>query len=204
MWSSAAKTRQKRRKLVGLRCARPHPTSQQEGIWHATSILRRYLGRNRPRCRVGRVVVIRGADGNAKNPNAEPEQASTTAERDLFAVPDGTIEELQKYIEGLNKIQPSSSLRPAVAELHQEARGGATDGLREDPGGQADPGAGPGGRSLEGRRAGGPWPAGRQNGAGRAGSHGGSSRKTWSEGHGPRRSVGRLAKPRRASDHDER
>ena len=35
-------------------------------------------------------------------------------------MPDGTIEELQKYIDGLNKIQPSSSLRPAVAELHKK------------------------------------------------------------------------------------
>ena len=60
------------------------------------------------------------ADGNTKNPNAEPEQASKTAEKDPFEVPDGTIEELQKYIEGLNKIQPSSSLRPAVAELHKK------------------------------------------------------------------------------------
>ncbi len=38
---------------------------------------------------------------------------------DPFVVPDGTIEELQTYIDGLNKIQPSSSLRPAVAELHK-------------------------------------------------------------------------------------
>ena len=39
---------------------------------------------------------------------------------DPFDVPEGTIEELQKYIEGLNKIQPSSSLRPANAELRKK------------------------------------------------------------------------------------
>ena len=33
---------------------------------------------------------------------------------DPFRVPDGTIEDLQKYIEGLKNLQPSSSLRPAM------------------------------------------------------------------------------------------
>ena len=41
--------------------------------------------------------------------------------KDPFDVPDGGIEELHKYIDGLNKIQPSSSLRPAVAELRKSA-----------------------------------------------------------------------------------
>ncbi len=56
------------------------------------------------------------ADGNAR----KPAEGSKAAEKDPFDVPDGTIEELQKYIEGLNKIQPSSSLRPAVAELRKK------------------------------------------------------------------------------------
>ena len=58
------------------------------------------------------------ADGNVKT--AKPAEESKAAEKDPFVVPDGTIEELQKYIDGLNKIQPSSSLRPAVAELHKK------------------------------------------------------------------------------------
>jgi peroxiredoxin len=41
-------------------------------------------------------------------------------EADPFNVPDGSIEELQKYIDALGRIQPSSSLRPAVADLHKK------------------------------------------------------------------------------------
>jgi peroxiredoxin len=58
-------------------------------------------------------------DGNGKA-LAKPAEENKTAGEDPFAVPDGTIEELQKYIDGLNKIQPSSSLRPAVAALHKK------------------------------------------------------------------------------------
>jgi peroxiredoxin len=46
--------------------------------------------------------------------------ASKAAAKDPFQVPDGTIEELQKYIDGLNKIQPSSSLRPRIADLYRQ------------------------------------------------------------------------------------
>ena len=58
------------------------------------------------------------AEENAKT--AKPAEQAKPVEKDPFEVPDGTIEELQKYIDGLNKIQPSSSLRPAVAELHKK------------------------------------------------------------------------------------
>ena len=60
------------------------------------------------------------ADENAKPPFMKPAQESKAVEKDPFEVPNGTIEELQKYINGLNKIHPSSSLRPAVAELHKK------------------------------------------------------------------------------------
>ena len=56
------------------------------------------------------------ADGNS----AKPAHENKATGKDPFEVPEGTIEELQKYIDGLNKIQPSSSLRPAVAELHRK------------------------------------------------------------------------------------
>jgi thiol-disulfide isomerase/thioredoxin len=60
------------------------------------------------------------ADENIKKPLPKPAEESKAADKDPFIVPDGTIEELQRYIDGLNKIQPSSSLRPAVAELHKK------------------------------------------------------------------------------------
>ena len=70
------------------------------------------------------VVLLVGpgfaADGNPQTPAAQPNQAGRTAEKDPFAVPDGTIDELRKYIDGLSKIQPSSSLRPEVAALHKK------------------------------------------------------------------------------------
>ncbi len=46
--------------------------------------------------------------------------AAKAADKDPFRVPDGTIEELQKYIDGLKSLQPSSSLRPAVAEFRRK------------------------------------------------------------------------------------
>jgi peroxiredoxin len=60
------------------------------------------------------------ADGTTVKPAAQPAQRGKAAEKDPFYVPDDTIEELQKRIDDLNKIQPASSLRPAVAELHQK------------------------------------------------------------------------------------
>ncbi|MEI8374398.1 MAG: TlpA disulfide reductase family protein [Planctomycetota bacterium] len=60
------------------------------------------------------------ADENTKKSLVPPVQESKAADKDPFDVPNGTIEELQKYIDGLNKIHPSSSLRPAVAELHKK------------------------------------------------------------------------------------
>ena len=65
-WVEHAKTRQIRRS--GLPALDHHPTSQQEGIWHVTSILRRYPGRNRPRCRVGLAVVVRGGGWKRQKP----------------------------------------------------------------------------------------------------------------------------------------
>jgi thiol-disulfide isomerase/thioredoxin len=46
--------------------------------------------------------------------------APKAAEKDPFRVPDGTIEELQKYIDGLKSLQPSSSLRPSGAEFRRK------------------------------------------------------------------------------------
>jgi len=66
------------------------------------------------------VVLVWPCSSAAAAPRAKPAQEGKAAENDPFEVPDGTIEELQKYIDGLNKIQPSSSLRPAVAELHKK------------------------------------------------------------------------------------
>ena len=59
-------------------------------------------------------------EGRARTATAASARESKAAEKDPFEVPEGTIEELQKYIDGLNRIQPSSSLRPAVAELHRK------------------------------------------------------------------------------------
>ena len=41
-------------------------------------------------------------------------------DNDPFRVPDGTIDELQKYIEGLKNLPPPSSLRPAGAEFRRK------------------------------------------------------------------------------------
>jgi len=60
------------------------------------------------------------AEKNAEKPRANPGEVDKSLEKDPFDVPDGSIEELQAYINGLIKIQPSSSLRPAVAELHKK------------------------------------------------------------------------------------
>ncbi len=60
------------------------------------------------------------ADGNSAEPASKPAQQTKAAEKDPFEVPDGTIEELQKYISVLNQIQPSSSLRPGLTELYKK------------------------------------------------------------------------------------
>ncbi|MGO9109230.1 MAG: TlpA family protein disulfide reductase [Thermoguttaceae bacterium] len=59
------------------------------------------------------------ANGDSSKSAAKLVDGSKAAEERPFEVPDGSIEELQKYIDGLKKIQPSSSLRPAVTELHK-------------------------------------------------------------------------------------
>ena len=46
--------------------------------------------------------------------------AAKAGDKDPFRVPDGTIEELQKYIDGLKSLQPSSSQRLAVAEFRRK------------------------------------------------------------------------------------
>jgi thiol-disulfide isomerase/thioredoxin len=43
-----------------------------------------------------------------------------STESNPFEVPDGSIEDLQKYIEGLSKLHPSSGLPQAVVELHRK------------------------------------------------------------------------------------
>ena len=53
----------------------------------------------------------------ADNETAAPLSA---AEKDPLRVPDGTIEDLQKYIDGLRSLQPSSSLRPALSEFRRK------------------------------------------------------------------------------------
>ena len=73
------------------------------------------------------------ADENAKRPLAEPANESKAAEKDPFDGARRHDRGVAKYIDGLNKIQPSSSLRPAVAELHQEACRVAIEGLQNLP-----------------------------------------------------------------------
>jgi thiol-disulfide isomerase/thioredoxin len=52
----------------------------------------------------------------------EPKTDNTSKppDKDPFRVPNGTIEELQEYIDGLKSLQPSSSLRTAVAEFRRK------------------------------------------------------------------------------------
>ena len=60
------------------------------------------------------------ADKDGGQPAAEALSQNPAAPKDPFEVPDGSIEELQRYIAGLNVVQPSSSLRPALAELYKK------------------------------------------------------------------------------------
>jgi thiol-disulfide isomerase/thioredoxin len=53
-------------------------------------------------------------DNAARTQGGKPDAA------DPFQVPDGSIEVLQKYIDGLSKLHPSSSLPQAVVELHRK------------------------------------------------------------------------------------
>ena len=52
--------------------------------------------------------------------DAKPSGGEKAAEVDPFRVPDGTIEELQRYIERLKLLKSSSSLRPAGAEFRKK------------------------------------------------------------------------------------
>ena len=56
----------------------------------------------------------------ANSADSKTDAPFKAAEKDPFRVPDGTIEDLQKYIEGLKALQPSSSLRPAVADFRRK------------------------------------------------------------------------------------
>jgi peroxiredoxin len=49
----------------------------------------------------------------------ERRQPANPGDKGPFDVPDGSIEELQKYIEDLSKLQPSSGLKQAAVELHK-------------------------------------------------------------------------------------
>jgi len=60
------------------------------------------------------------ADENAKSSATNPKRGNEAADKDPFVVPDGTIDQLQKYIEDLNRIQPSSSLRPVGPEIRKK------------------------------------------------------------------------------------
>jgi thiol-disulfide isomerase/thioredoxin len=64
------------------------------------------------------VAALSIAVANADEPKTDA--TFKTAEKDPFNVPNGTIEELQKYIEGLKSLQPSSNLRPAVADFRRK------------------------------------------------------------------------------------
>jgi thiol-disulfide isomerase/thioredoxin len=52
--------------------------------------------------------------------DATSSSAAKPADGDPFRVPDGTIEDLQKYIDGLKNLAPPSSLRPAGAEFRRK------------------------------------------------------------------------------------
>jgi thiol-disulfide isomerase/thioredoxin len=56
----------------------------------------------------------------ARADEPKPDAAAKSVETDPFRVPDGSIDDLQKYIDGLKSLQPSSSLRPAVAEFRRK------------------------------------------------------------------------------------
>ena len=94
----------------------------QEGIWHAALTSPAEFSPQSSHSWIALASASSAAVGDekARQSAANPPQDRRAAGKDPFEVPDGTIEELQKYIEGLNKIQPSSSLRPAIAELHQK------------------------------------------------------------------------------------
>ncbi len=63
------------------------------------------------------IAVWNGTSHAADNEAAAPLKAT---QKDPFRVPDGTIEDLQKYIDGLRSLQPSSSLRPAMSEFRRK------------------------------------------------------------------------------------
>ena len=60
------------------------------------------------------------AEGDSAAPTSMPAQQAKAAGKDPFNVPEGTINKLQKYIGGLNQIQPTSSLRPNITDLYQK------------------------------------------------------------------------------------
>ena len=122
-----------------------------EGTRHVTSMLLWYPGHNRPPGRLRVDIAVRGGGRRCREAPGHGVARKPGAEKDPFEVPDGTIEELQKYIDGLNKIQPSSSLRPAVAELHKKRAAARLKACEKILAAKPDPGAGPGG--SRGRRS---------------------------------------------------
>jgi peroxiredoxin len=62
--------------------------------------------------------VSAAANGSAGAP-AQRVGGPQPADNDPFRVPDGTADELQKYIEGLKRLPPPSSLRPADADFRR-------------------------------------------------------------------------------------
>jgi len=64
--------------------------------------------------------LVAADDENSERPGANPVPEESKTDKNPFVVPDGTIDELQKYIEGLNRIQPSSSLHPVGTELRKK------------------------------------------------------------------------------------
>ncbi len=57
---------------------------------------------------------------NHQKPPPASSQGRQSVAIDPFVVPDGTIDDLQRFIDGLSSVQPSSSLRPGSAELRRK------------------------------------------------------------------------------------
>ena len=71
---------------------------------------------------VSTVAALSIAVWNASSHAADNETDASlkAAEKDPFRVPDGSIEDLQKYIEGLKSLQPSSSRRPELGDFRRK------------------------------------------------------------------------------------
>jgi thiol-disulfide isomerase/thioredoxin len=69
---------------------------------------------------ISAVLLLAAGHSPCRAAEPNPDTRPKTADDDPFRVPDGTVEELQKYLEGLKNLPPPSSLRPAGAEFRRK------------------------------------------------------------------------------------